>query len=603
MLGELQPIDVIVGLFCIGLIAFFTGFWFPRELAEEGEGRLPKKFLALLLFAGINVVVFVVLAAAIQLGRNHEEFGRVLDAAGFEWFADILSSGEDEQGGEAVVGGDKIVEVSPLSADMIATAAAVFFGLFGIRRWRRIEAGALRQLHNISLIAEDARRLSVKLQHGAYRIPETQAGGAALALYQLQRRVSLKEADSTERSLVAKWGKLESLLGLWEHHTLWSETLRQVELPSRASIRHAHERRNTLARRINRHVEDVERGEADPTVLANIAELLRREDVSAERILDELRGLNIDRNGRADEPSLRVLLEPLIEYFHEEYDEALAHMSDATAKSVVMSGDEAGERLALLRQQGFSGIGNVKVINLHGAVFITFSVFVALLLVFNGYVHFRQDSVNTSGVMLVTFAGSMTLAVVAGAMVGGLRSLASAETIPWGWYVLAALVMGMLHFVMVFTAAVGREKEHGLGALILGSLLPFCLVLTICLLSRREMRWRRLPEWVADAGAMAMVMAVVGAVLVFLGQRAGIGTLTEDPMAVRMLRIGILMALVGGSIGGLVVHRVRAAALSRIVDDALSDEGDGVSSDRKSRMEAPTAGAEQAFPRHLRPVA
>lgn len=602
MLGELQPIDVIVGLFCIGLIAFFTGFWFPRELAEEGEGRLPKKFLALLLFAGINVVVFLVLIAAIQLGRNHEEFGRVLDAAGFEWFADILLPPEDE-GSAAVAQGGPRGEVSPLGADMIATAAAVFFGLFGIRRWRRIEAGALRQLHNISLIAEDARRLSAKLQHGTYRIPDAQAGGAALALYQLQHRVSQSEADSTERSLVAKWGKLESLLRLWEDHALWSETLRQVELPSRGTIRLAHERRNTLARRINRHVEDVERGEADPAVLASIAGLLRREDVSAERILDELRGLNIDRKGKADEPSLRVLLEPLVEYFHEEYDEALAHMSEATAKSVVMSGDEAGQRLALLKQNGFTGIGNVKVINLHGAVFITFSVFIALLLVFNSYVYFREGAVNTSGVMLVTFAGSMTLAVVAGAMVGGLRSLARAETIPWGWYILAALVMGLLHFVMVFTAAVGREKEYGLGAFILGSLLPFCLVLTICLLSRREMLWRRLPEWLADAVAMAVVMAAVGVVLVFLGERGGIGTLTDDPLLARMLRIGVLMALVGGPIGALVVHRVRAAALSRIVDDALGEEADGLSGDRPSPPATPRAGTAQASQRHLRRVA
>jgi hypothetical protein len=563
MFGSLQPIDIGVGLFCIGFVAFYTGYWFPHELADEGEGRLPKKFLALLLFAGINVVVFLVLVATIHLWRNHEEFGRVLEAAGFDSVASLLASVQD----------GTVTDLSPLSAGMIAAAAAVFFGLFGFRRWRRIEAGALRQLHNISLIADDARRLSAKLQTGEHRRGDEPANSAMTALDRLQRRVSRREADSPARSLAAKWGKLDALLQLWNDRALWSETLPQVELPNLASIRLAHERRNTLARKVNLHVENVERGEADPAVLASIADLLRREDVSAEGILDQLRGLRLGGNEPADEHSLRVLLEPLVEYFHEEYDEALRHMSDATAKSVVMSGDEAGERLHLLKECGFSGIGDVKVINLHGAVFITFSVFVILLLLFNGYVHFQPESA-TSGAILATVAGSMTLAVVAGAMVGGLRSLARAETTPWGWYMLTALVMAMLHFIMVFTVYVNagpgpvRTMEYGVSAFVIGSLLPFSLVLWICLLSRHEMRRRWLPEWLADAVVMALGMALVGAMIVFLAERSGIGSVTpDDPLARRMLRIGGLLALVGACIGALVVHRVRAAALSRVVDD------------------------------------
>ncbi|MEJ2377953.1 MAG: hypothetical protein P8Y71_22065 [Pseudolabrys sp.] len=570
MSESMSLINIGIGSVCLFIIAYFTGVKFPTEIAEEGEGHLPKKFLAVVIFVGINILVFLFFLAFLHLWQNQKELAPVFKAAGFSNLADLLGKQGTGRG------------ISPLRPEMIVQSTIAFFALFGIRRWRRIEAGALRELHNISLIAQDASSLSLKIQtdslspisHRGGNVPFNGEDEARKAVDRLQRRVSQTDAISPDSSLAVKSIKLKLLIKIWAEHKEWSDTLREAELPRLKSIQLANQRRNTLAIRLDELVVNIEQGKIDPSVLADIGELINRDDVDPDGILKKLREMGLGTEVSGGERSVTILLAPIIRYFAEEYDDSLKQMADAIGISVMMSGDEAVERLAVLKSYGFTGLGQVKVIDLNTAIFIAFSVFCSMILIFNLYVYFFRSNVPTNFALLIAFSASITLAVVAGAMVGGLRALARADSTPWGWYLLTALVMALLHLVLILAVVsiditavteAHRARQNTFARLLIGSIIPFSLVLGICLMSRGQvLRIMPLPVWVRDAVVLAAVMAAVMVVIIMLAETTHIKS--DTSIMSRLLTLPPLFALVGGVVGAVVVNRVRQAALSRITE-------------------------------------
>lgn len=143
------------------------------------------------------------------------------------------------------------------------------------------------------------------------------------------------------------------------------------------------------------------------------------------------------------------------------------------------------------------------------------------------------------------------------------------------WYLLAAMATAVAHIVAVLIASVlkltvagGNPDYQPVQFAVAGSLVPFFIVLGICLLSRCNTLRGRLPECLADGLWFSLFMLAGGFVFNMVVELAGLPPPRADADFVdRMVLIGFVTAAVGALIGLTVLHHVRAAALSSIVAD------------------------------------
>jgi hypothetical protein len=566
-----RPLE-LVGAIGVGaiLVMVFTGFWFPKELESAGEGRLPKNFQVGFLFAMMNLIFFAVVLAFVFVLSHAPIFMKLIFASSLD---------------ELKVVGDllkTVTEGDRSNASLIVTGVGVFFGLFGLQRWRRIEAGTLRQLHSISLVDEDERKLADRLKTCKFAPAGADEDRGILALDRLQRRFSPEDADATERSLAEKARKVGALLRLWQDKDqAWPATLARADRPKIDTALHTHQRRMTLVSRVNEYVEKIERGEVDPKELAEIMVALNRGQVTSEDVLARLREMSSSPAAHTvDEQSLQQIVRHLVEFLVDGYNDQLTDLAAATAKAAITSGDDAQKKLDVLKSAGFSGIGRIERIDLHRSVFIVMLIFLFVLFVF-----FAAPRVlpllggrpfeGTRQPFIFVIAITMTIAVVVGTMVGGLRNLANAPNTPWAWYLLAAMATAVAHIVAVLIASVlkltiagGNPAYQPVQFAVAGSLVPFFIVLGICLLSRRNTLRGRLPERLADGLWFSLFMLAGGFAFNMVVELAGLPPPRADADFVdRMVLIGFVTAAVGAFIGPTVLHHVRAAALSSIVAD------------------------------------
>lgn len=588
--------NLVTTVVCTLAVIVFSAFIVPSELEAEGKGRMPRKFGIRALFAMAHVLLFFILVFGIHFGAN---FGLVIKVLSgeisvteisgvFVTLPDPARAVGAARGSAGLAGSELVTErmakpiFGPLEPNTVVTASALFFGLFGLGRWRKIEAGVLRQLQNVSMIEDDVRKLAANLRECAFHPKPFARRPAAAALYRLQRRISEVDAGDHRTSLAVKWAKLETLLHLWREEQAWGLALPANETPTLEAARTAHERKSRLALKIEMHVEKVERGEGDPTVLAELSDQLRRDSDAALQTLHAGGGVSGD-GSLSDDRSLQELLRPLLEYFAEEYDELLGAWSRATAKSVMLAGDGAEERLQTLDEHGFSGIGEFSPIELHRALLIAVSVFFGLLTVF--YVVpwllslVMADTPRQEGPFVFVLSFSLTLATVLGAMVGGLRILAKARSTPWGWYILAAIAIAITHSILSFVAisyGIGPTEAPGHAGpsrspafYVIVGVIPFSLVLGICWLGRQTRPAGRLPQPLVDAGSLAAILACAGVMLILMADQLGVPpprpglTIPE-----RMIIVSTISAAIGAVVGALVIRHVRAAALSSVVRPA-----------------------------------
>ena len=571
----IQPQEL--GAIALGavLVGLFTGFWFPRELESTGEGRLPKNFRVGLLFAMMNVILFAFVLAFVFLSAHAPDVAAIFGASGAEEVQAIIKTVRKSVADD----GSKI--------GLVVTAIGVYFGLFGLQRCRRIEAGTLRQLHNVSLVEEDEQRLAERLRTCGFAAEQAEEDSSGiLALDRLQRRLDEVGGIAPARSLAVMARKLEALLRLWKDDDGWAAPLPRASQPKLKPARLAHKRRMKLASRVEEHLERIERGELDPTELAEIIAALNKGKLTSEAVISRLKEMSSAPSpGRNDDRSIREIIRPLVDFLVSGYDEQLDELAAATAKATIMSGDEAQAKLEALKTAGFSGLGRIEPIDLHRAIIILIGIFFFVLVVFfvAPYVLALLGNQLLDGgqPFIFVIASSITLAAVVGTMVGGLRNLANAVRPPWGWYTLAAAAVAAAHVAAVLSASVlgltisdANPEYDPVQFAMAGSLVPFFLVLGICLLSRRNKRLGRLPERVADGIQFALFMLMAGFLFNMVVELADLPPpRAEAGFPERMLLIGFVTLAVGAFVGSVVVHQVRAAALSSVVLDEEAVEG------------------------------
>lgn len=566
-------------------VAMFAAFVFPSQLEASGHGRMPRKFVSLALFASGNALFFLFLIAGVHVLGNPCVVVRLIGPSGLDT-GSLLSAlcGAASADGDAGAAG---AQLGPAENHAVVTAFTLFLALFGLRWWRRIEHGALRQLHSVHLIEKDIGTLEEHLE-GCSFAPVSSAEGRTAAFHGLERRIHGGLSRDDPRSLAVKHEKVEAFLGLWEHDAVWSAVLPRIDVPNIEEVRCAHDRKTTLANRIEDLVQEIETGTADPNLLADFSARLQSDEEAANVPLnpghDPGHGQQPqgDDGGTARGRSLKELLKPIIDYFESEYDDLLRRLTRATAESVVLSGDKAGDRLATLKQRGFTGLSEIEPIDIHKAVRIGLLVWLAIVLVFWLLLQLfgaRFEGLEApEGGLILVLAFSLMLATVLGSMVAGLRSLARAHETPWGWYAVAGLSMAVVHWILMIVAAdldlIAPRPGAGDGAqapspalFLIGAIVPFALVLGMCLLSRRTPVLGLFGGRIGDGLLLGLVLAFAGVMMLVLGEVTGVPSPQPNlALAERMIILPTMMGMMGFIIGVLVVRHVRKAALSNFIE-------------------------------------
>ena len=584
-----MAVEVVVFLICSASVFAYSVWSFPLQLRSEGHGALDRRFAPLALFGLANVFAFCTLLCVVYLGVNVTEVAAALGA------------------GDAVNAAAIVEKIDPTRADTIdpgaiVTSAALLFGLFGVQWWRRIEAGALRQLYSLSLVPEDERAIQRVLVEDLFSPPRDVGEEAPLDQFET---LTGEPADDRRR-LSVKHRKLRALLELWRLNPVLVELVPKDEAPILEALDAVLSRRLRLVEKVVQHVEAVRRGEIDPEALGELFSRVRR--VKPELAVELERAVADDEPAGADDRVFARLLGHLHDYLHEEYDEQLRSVARATARAIMMSGDRAGRWLRQLRQAGFVTVGDLPDLSLDRAIGIALAVALGVFLVFAAFGEIgpafgmeRPDGYRAFvGLMVVT----LTLATVTGVMVGGLRNLArdpASDRRPWGWWATAALAVALAHMAQLVVAVqlawvvpggggAGGAEPPAFGFAAVNAIIPFALVLGLCTLAFDPApRLRRLPERAADAAALGAWMFCAGAVMVVTIRFLGLGPDGgASPLAVPIAFVGAICGAAGAVIGALVlthVRRVAHASVTRVVA-----EWNGDATPARRRRASPSSG-------------
>jgi len=506
-------------------------------------------------------------------------------------------------------------------------AIITFGGLLQLSVFREFERGLLAWLHSTGHLHQDSKALSAHLARCEFLPTDDEKR----SYRELARRFGVyvtSDFDTVGVVTFQGWRKVATLLRLvrqWNPR-VGGGTLGEEDMRLLAELETAHERKTQLAMTIVKLVERAERGgEGSAKSLSELLKLINKDHQSDPSAVQDLevraRSLLKSSHAGGEGPlhltgeEFKTFLAQIESYFQVEYAILLEEIADLAARSVVLSGEAAPDRLQLLRQLGFSGLGVIEPIDINRFIWIFMIVSIGGFLVM--FIGTQGDSSRQGPPpveMLARFAFVMALASLVGAFTGSKRSLAGAAQTPWGAYVVGGLVaVALFVAVNVFVdlvkqanaaiaaaSTVSQETTSGVkpDTLALQSAsespapyqprpirkrlpwaaLPFFLVIALCRLARleewpglrRNGEFGRIGERFADGLVLSLTMLVGFYLAIGIHQALGIDLpprLQASLAAKGMFGIGLSSPLVifGFLIGFFVVSDIRRAAHARII--------------------------------------
>jgi hypothetical protein len=375
---------------------------------------------------------------------------------------------------------------------------------------KELERAFLITLHSTRHLHNDIQLLSQRLAGGVFDPP---AAERTLNLNLLKKYgVFVKDDDPgpVDIMTINNWRKVSSLLRLLR---VWNEDrtsiLNTEDRRLLDKIQTAHDRKTQLAMTIIRMTRQAPNGTETSKLLVDLMQRLsgsvpiNRGDLSevearAKSILgDGVQGGTLPPV-RLTPEEFRACLNEIIGYFEIEYDILVQQLAQLVAKSTVLAGDKASERLEQLKGVGFSGLGRIERISLDVILWLF------LVATFGGFlvVYIPNMGQTTNPQALARFAFSMSIAGLIGALVGSVRRHTRAINAPWTRYfaaglVAAALYVGftLIHNLINETLQIERapgQKPFSLEDTMTWSLLPLMLTVAIAYLARVT-TWSRLP--------------------------------------------------------------------------------------------------------------
>ncbi len=563
------------------VLVFFTTLvlWWsmmrPSMVRDYDGRRLPNNPTARFLFTFLSVLVYVSLVIAFHA------FGEVATKVGHSL---------------PLVGGfiDNFKDQAPL------LAAVSLGGVLQLSFFRDIERSVLVWLHSARHLHADGVTLATHLGRSGFNPSEDEKRRNRETAKRHGVYVTDDEFDGVGLVTFNSWRKVATLLRLlrdWNNEE--RRVLEQNDMRLLEESETAHERKTQLAMTIIKMVEQVGKGGSTSKVLADVLKMLSdtphvdRAGVAA--VEARMKSLLADDASAAGRPlrltgeELRSHLSEIEEYFQVEYEMLLQQVSELAAKSVILAGEQAPERLEQLRAVGFDGLGRIEPINFDRILWlfliVAFGGFLVLFLGRLGAATQQQGSAEG----LARFAFVMAAAALIGAIVGSQRRLSRAPITPWSNYLMAGIVAAALFVgVQSVTQLIKEYLQIPLPAgqppftitqLLPWTLIPLLLTVGICRLARVP-RWPDLPGlkayhniWERALDGLGISGALlIGYLLAFaLHEPLGIPLpkgLQEQMNQPRLLPVPIYFPLLGLGffIGFFVVRDVRRAAHSQIVD-------------------------------------
>jgi hypothetical protein len=375
---------------------------------------------------------------------------------------------------------------------------------------KELERAFLITLHSTRHLHNDIQLLSQRLAGGVFDPP---AAERTLNLNLLKKYgVFVKDDDPgpVDIMTINNWRKVSSLLRLLR---VWNEDrtsiLNAEDRRLFDKIQTAHDRKTQLAMTIIRMTRQAPNGTETSKLLVDLMQRLsgsvpiNRGDLSevearAKSVLgDGVQGGTLPPV-RLTPEEFRACLNEIIGYFEIEYDILVQQLAQLVAKSTVLAGDKASERLEQLKGIGFSGLGRIERISLDVVLWLF------LVATFGGFlvVYIPNMGQATNPQALARFAFSMSIAGLIGALVGSVRRHTRAINAPWTRYFAAGLVAAALYvgFTLVHNLIneilqiplASGQRPFSLEDTMTWSLLPLMLTVAIAYLARVT-SWSRLP--------------------------------------------------------------------------------------------------------------
>jgi hypothetical protein len=562
------------------VLVFFTTLvlWWsmmrPAMVRDYDGRRLPNNPTARFLFTFLSVLVYVSLVIAFHA------FGEVATRIGHSL---------------PMVGGfvDNFKDQAPL------LAAISLGGILQLSFFRDIERSVLVWLHSARHLHADGVALATHLTRSGFSPTEDEKRKNREAAKKYGVYVTDDDVGGVGLVTFNNWRKVATLLRLLRD---WNNEERRVlehnDMKLLAEAETAHERKTQLAMTIIKMVEQVGKGGDTSKLLADVLKMLSdtahvdRAGVAA--VEARMRSMLADDTSAAARPlrltgeELRNHLGQIEGYFQVEYEMLLQQVSELAAKSVILAGEAAAERLEQLRAFGFEGLGRIEPINFDRILWLFLIVaFGGFLVLFLGRIGATQQQGSAEG--LARFAFIMAAATLIGAIVGSQRRLARAPITPWSNYlaagiIAAALFVGVQQITQLVKDYLAIQPPPGqqpitLYGMLPWTLLPLLLTVGVCRLARVP-RWPDLPglqayhnvwERVLDGIGISAALLIAYLLAFSLHEPLGIDLpkgLKDQMSLPRILPIPIYFPLLGLGffIGFFVVRDVRRAAHAQIVD-------------------------------------
>lgn len=482
-----------------------------------------------------------------------------------------------------------------LGAVTLATALQFTF-------FRDIDRSTLIWLHSARHLYRDGQELIHHLQHCPYTAnPSDMEHNKALAL---RFGIRVDGSEVTPSVAMQNWRKVAILVRLvreWNNTEL-SRVLSASEMVELETVERAHERKTQVILEIIRLTEQAERGLIRPEVLLEAVKSIGRDNGGYEKLSDSeftsrIRQLVAGAEGAAINQPIRMTpaelkqdLTSIERYFAEEYDILLTKIAELTSKSIVLAGDAGPQRLAILKEKGFGGLGRMEVISFDRILWLFLSVaFLGFLVLAVG----SRDQLSTEAAEGVArFAFIMAIATLIGSIVGSHRHHARADETPWASYIAAGAIAGAVMLgvnwgvVLVKTIAAmplsDSQKKMTLITSLPWTLLPAAVTVAICRLGRldawpgssREGWFGKIYQRTLDGIAISIVLLLGMYGAVYLHALLGVDLpegLKKSMLATpnRILPIPVFWPLqvMGFIIGFAAVYDVRRAAQTRILSE------------------------------------
>jgi hypothetical protein len=364
----------------------------------------------------------------------------------------------------------------------------------------------------------------------------------------------------------------------------------------------AHRRKTALAVSIMRILNDLGSDAANATKLARVTELLTstahidRESVSdaenmARTIIESPsyeRMSDVGKPLRISEQQMMQYLSQIESYFIVEYTLILQSLSRLAARNVMRAGDLAENRLDDLRRAGFDGLGAVEQVTFDRVIWVILVTWFVTFAMFSLPSLYLGTMPKGFAPIILSIAGTFSLAALLGAIWGSRRSLAERRITPWSSY-LAAGSLAIAGFFVIHTIRYLFDRDAAIARIVQAfpdrhitfvdylfsqapfALSPFIITVAICRLARiRE--WPTwpvldLPARVKDGLTLGMLFLATSATSRFLHKLLGTAYAagSANPDAVRFYLFQLAFFAIGFFIGLIVVGDVRNIAHSQIV--------------------------------------